>query len=91
MGEVLPPIPFNDTIGMPYSLQDLILVKYFGCARDTEPQESNLNSHLLLIKEPLSPLYLILKLALLISFEPGEINRSSDMKKSLHSECSSCH
>ena len=85
MGNVLPPIPFNDTIGISYSAQDLTCVKYLEWAKDTDPQESSLTSHIVLTKDPFPPLCLILKLALLISVEPGEIKRSSEMNISLNS------
>ena len=81
IGSVFPPMPFNVTIGIPYCLHSLIEVKNLGCAKDTEPQESNLTSQIVFTKEPSSFLCLNLNLALQISGEPGEIKRCSEMNK----------
>ena len=73
IGWVRPPIPFSVTIGMLYCEQGLIDGKYLECAKETEPQESNLISLIVLTILKLSFLCLILKFALLISVEPGDM------------------
>ena len=79
IGSVRPPIPFNVTIGILYCEHGLIDDKYFECAKETEPQESNLTSLTVLTVLRFSSLCLMRKLALLISVEPGDTYRPSEM------------
>ncbi len=43
-GRVLPPMPLSETIGMLYCSHVFMEDKYLECAKETEPQESNLTS-----------------------------------------------
>ena len=89
IGCVFPPIPFNVTTGILYSLHDLMFVKYLECAKETEPQESSFTSLMQLTNLDLSFWNLILKFALLISLFPGDINHSSEIYNCLSSDCGS--
>ena len=71
IGRVRPPIPFKVTIGILYCEHGLMWSRYLECAKETEPQESNLTSLIVLTILSCSFLCLILKCALLISVEPG--------------------
>ncbi len=79
IGSVRPPIPFNVTIGTLYCEHDFIDDKYFECAKETEPQESNLTSLIVLTILRFSLLCRMQKWALLISVDSGDMYRPSEM------------
>ncbi len=64
---------------MLYCEHGLIDDKYFECAKELEPQQSNLISLIVLTILRFPLLCLMQKLALLISVKPGDIQRPSEM------------
>ena len=89
-GSDFPPIPLSVTVGMLYSLHDLIFVSREEWPMDTEPQESSLTSTWLLTQRlDLALTCLLFIVALHISLVPGPTSLASSMYTSTDS--SSCH